>query len=119
MASVSGEGAATGTAPRAGINARDGDRRALARAVSAGLTVLLVLVMLVGLGWGAADTDVISALLARFGLAEASLRDLTIVWDIRAPRVLTGALVGAGLAVSGAILQGLFRNPLALSLIHI
>ncbi|MCZ4354081.1 iron ABC transporter permease [Roseovarius aestuarii] len=95
------------------MNARDGDRRALARAVSAGLTVLLVLVMLVGLGWGAADTDVISALLARFGLAEASLRDLTIVWDIRAPRVLTGALVGAGLAVSGAILQGLFRNPLA------
>lgn len=32
---------------------------------------------------------------------------------IRLPRVLMGMLVGAGLAVSGAALQGLFRNPLA------
>jgi iron complex transport system permease protein len=37
----------------------------------------------------------------------------TIVWDLRVPRVLTAMLVGAGLAVSGATLQGLIRNPLA------
>jgi iron complex transport system permease protein len=36
-----------------------------------------------------------------------------IVWLIRVPRVLIAALVGAGLSVAGAILQGLFRNPLA------
>jgi iron complex transport system permease protein len=33
--------------------------------------------------------------------------------QIRLPRVLTGLLVGAGLGVSGAAMQGLFRNPLA------
>lgn len=36
-----------------------------------------------------------------------------VIWQIRLPRVLTGAMVGAALAVSGAVLQGLFRNPLA------
>lgn len=36
-----------------------------------------------------------------------------IVWDVRFPRVVLAALVGAGLAVSGATLQALTRNPLA------
>ncbi|MDN4475307.1 iron chelate uptake ABC transporter family permease subunit [Demequina sp. SYSU T00192] len=36
-----------------------------------------------------------------------------IVWDIRAPRALTAALVGAGLASAGVVMQGLTRNPLA------
>jgi iron complex transport system permease protein len=36
-----------------------------------------------------------------------------IVWDIRLPRVLLAVLVGACLAVSGALLQGVTRNPLA------
>lgn len=36
-----------------------------------------------------------------------------ILWQVRLPRVLLGALVGAGLATAGAALQGLFRNPLA------
>jgi iron complex transport system permease protein len=39
--------------------------------------------------------------------------DQAIVWLIRLPRVLVGALVGAGLATAGAIMQSLFRNPLA------
>jgi len=37
----------------------------------------------------------------------------TIVRDVRLPRVLLGAMVGASLAMSGAILQGITRNPLA------
>ena len=37
----------------------------------------------------------------------------TIVMDLRLPRVLTGMVVGAGLAVAGAAFQGLLRNPLA------
>jgi iron complex transport system permease protein len=36
-----------------------------------------------------------------------------IVWQLRLPRVLAGALVGAALATSGALFQGLFRNPMA------
>ncbi|MDB2410351.1 iron ABC transporter permease [Pseudomonadales bacterium] len=37
----------------------------------------------------------------------------TIVADIRLPRTLLAWIVGAGLAISGAAMQGLFRNPLA------
>jgi iron complex transport system permease protein len=37
----------------------------------------------------------------------------TIVWLVRFPRVIVAATVGAGLAVAGAIMQSLFRNPLA------
>ncbi|WP_017540248.1 FecCD family ABC transporter permease [Nocardiopsis halophila] len=36
-----------------------------------------------------------------------------VVMELRMPRALTGALVGAGLGLSGAILQGVARNPLA------
>jgi len=36
-----------------------------------------------------------------------------IVWDVRLPRVLLAGLVGAGLAVTGAVLQSVTRNPLA------
>ncbi len=39
--------------------------------------------------------------------------DETIVMDIRLPRVLSAMLVGLGLAVAGAMFQGLLRNPLA------
>ncbi len=40
------------------------------------------------------------------------LRD-GIVWESRLPRVITAAAVGAGLAIAGAVMQGLTRNPLA------
>ncbi|WP_369802594.1 FecCD family ABC transporter permease [Sporosarcina sp. P1] len=36
-----------------------------------------------------------------------------IVWELRFPRVLVGMIVGVSLAVAGAILQGVMRNPLA------
>ncbi|ANP74229.1 putative F420-0 ABC transporter permease subunit [Cryobacterium arcticum] len=36
-----------------------------------------------------------------------------IVWQLRMPRVLTAAMVGAGLALSGAVMQSVTRNPLA------
>ena len=36
-----------------------------------------------------------------------------IVWNLRLPRALTGAMVGSNLAVAGAILQAVMRNPLA------
>ena len=36
-----------------------------------------------------------------------------VFWHIRAPRVLMGVLAGAALGLSGALIQGLFRNPLA------
>jgi iron complex transport system permease protein len=39
--------------------------------------------------------------------------DEVIIWILRVPRVVVAALVGAGLAMAGALMQGLFRNPLA------
>ncbi|MGQ9543035.1 MAG: FecCD family ABC transporter permease [Candidatus Bathyarchaeia archaeon] len=48
-----------------------------------------------------------------FGVSGLDERDLIIVTEIRLPRVLACALVGSGLALSGAILQGIFRNPMA------
>ncbi len=36
-----------------------------------------------------------------------------VIWQLRAPRAVAGFGVGAGLALSGALLQGLLRNPLA------
>lgn len=35
-----------------------------------------------------------------------------IIWDIRLPRVLTASMIGAALSISGAVFQGIFRNPL-------
>jgi len=37
----------------------------------------------------------------------------TIVWELRLPRVVTGMVVGAGLACAGTVFQALLRNPLA------
>ncbi|WP_339692264.1 iron ABC transporter permease [Celeribacter baekdonensis] len=91
-----------------------GDRQMRALALRMALGLSLLLVMLLSLGWGAASgIDVPGALAAKAGIGTASLRDMAIVWDIRMPRMVTGALVGAALAVSGTVMQGLFRNPLA------
>ena len=40
-------------------------------------------------------------------------RDQLVLWSIRIPRIAAAAIVGSLLATSGAIMQGLFRNPLA------
>ncbi|WP_245948214.1 FecCD family ABC transporter permease [Paenibacillus sambharensis] len=39
--------------------------------------------------------------------------DRRLIFSLRLPRILVAAMVGAGLAVAGAIMQGIFRNPLA------
>ncbi len=50
---------------------------------------------------------------AGFPVAEPEFTIDAVVWNIRMPRVLMGGVVGAGLAVTGAVLQGMYRNPLA------
>src|SRR5574338_726262 len=47
------------------------------------------------------------------GLRDGSSEAAPIIRQLRLPRVLLGFLVGGGLAVSGAVLQALVRNPLA------
>lgn len=46
-------------------------------------------------------------------LAEEGSQTTFLLWSIRLPRVFLGLGIGAGLAISGAVLQLIFRNPLA------
>ena len=59
--------------------------------------------------------DVWQSVLSRLGIGSVSLPELldSVVWELRLPRVLTAACVGAGLALSGAVMQGITRNALA------
>ena len=47
------------------------------------------------------------------GSAGLGLADAAVLWELRAPRVVLAALVGGALGLSGAVLQGALRNPLA------
>jgi iron complex transport system permease protein len=64
---------------------------------------------------GLAVGDVARAVLAHLGIGSNPLGPLDdgIVWQLRLPRVLTAAAVGAGLALVGAIMQALTANQLA------
>lgn len=83
------------------------------------LTIVLILVSIASLAIGAAAvpaTDVPGILLQAVGFplsGEYSPTAVAVIETIRLPRVLMGIAVGACLAVCGAALQGLFRNPLA------
>lgn len=77
------------------------------------LCVLLVAACLLSLMYGASGISLWSVLSDLLAGRELSLRDRVVLFDIRLPRMAMGVLVGAALAVSGAVMQGLFRNPLA------
>ncbi|MFI1331928.1 FecCD family ABC transporter permease [Streptomyces sp. NPDC020845] len=59
--------------------------------------------------------DVWASVAAHLGVGESTLTPLRdgIVWNLRMPRTLLAAVCGAGLAVCGAVMQSLLRNPLA------
>lgn len=58
--------------------------------------------------------EVLDGALGSLGVKDGvDARVVSVVGTIRAPRVLLGALVGAGLASAGVAMQALFRNPLA------
>lgn len=90
-----------------------GDRRHLGRALCGWLIVLLAVLALLSLGHGASGVSTPAVLSDWLAGREIAATDRVVLFDIRLPRLLTGILVGAALAVSGAIMQGLFRNPLA------
>ena len=83
------------------------------------LGALLLVSCVVSLGFGPArvPVDVVWHILLNklFGIGDKnwSAGQEHIVWLIRVPRMLLGALVGAGLALIGAVLQAVTRNPLA------
>jgi iron complex transport system permease protein len=59
--------------------------------------------------WGVVLDRLFPGLIA----ADWSVGRASIVWDIRLPRIILAALVGAGLGMVGAALQAVTRNPLA------
>lgn len=86
------------------------------------LLLLLLVALVLGLGLGAVavgPTEIAGILASRLPVVGGLVpRDWpasheTIVLYIRLPRVVLGALVGAGLALAGLTFQGLFRNPMA------
>ncbi|MBU3028911.1 FecCD family ABC transporter permease [Paracoccus marinaquae] len=90
-----------------------GDRRHLGRALAAWLTLLLLAVSVLSLGSGASGVSAAAVLTDWAAGRDLAEIDRVVLFDIRLPRLLSGVLVGAALAVSGAVMQGLFRNPLA------
>ena len=84
-----------------------------------GASTVLVVALLVGVMIGPAGPSwwrVPLALIDHLPLVRVdsglSATDWAIVWQIRAPRVVLAALVGATLSIAGASYQGVFRNPL-------
>jgi iron complex transport system permease protein len=85
--------------------------------VLAGLAMLACFVALASVATGAVPIPAGRAVAilwqGRKNLDPALLRDAAILFDIRLPRTCLALAIGAMLGVSGALLQGLFRNPLA------
>ena len=79
----------------------------------AAAAILGVTVGPVRIGAGAALTELADRLLPWDLSSGLSDQEAAIVWQLRAPRVVLGALVGAMLATAGGAYQGVFRNPLA------
>lgn len=82
------------------------------------LTLALMASVSVAVTLGPADIrfdEVWASIASHLGLGTSPLPLLRdgIVWELRLPRVLTAAAVGAGLAIAGAVMQAITRNPLA------
>ncbi|MDO8290501.1 MAG: iron ABC transporter permease [Parvibaculum sp.] len=80
--------------------------------VLAGLAVLLGLTFVLALAVGAMPIPLREVIAILFGF-DADSQSQAIILGLRLPRAVLAILVGAGLGLSGAALQGLFRNPLA------
>jgi iron complex transport system permease protein len=87
-------------------------RRLPGPTLSLALAALLLVVAVLSLTTGAAGLG-LGDLFAGLWGEGLSPRDQIVLFDIRLPRLGLGMAVGASLAVSGVLLQGLFRNPLA------
>ena len=104
-------------APAATMVEALGERRRKGRNVIAASALLLAAMAVLSLSVGATGISldalprVITDLMTGNGVDTA--RERLILFDIRLPRTLLAMFVGTALAVSGAMMQGLFRNPLA------
>lgn len=85
------------------------------------LLAMLIAACLISVSWGQVAVpaaDVLRIVGGHVLQAPAWLQGIeqaqeAVIWHIRIPRLLVGILTGAALAMSGAVMQGLFSNPLA------
>ncbi|GGV78384.1 ABC transporter permease [Streptomyces gelaticus] len=93
-------------------------RRSSSFALTAGLLAALLVCCLLSAGLGAYHIslgDVLASVQHRLGLGGAALDRVgeSVLWNVRLPRVVLALLVGASLGCAGALMQGVFGNPLA------
>lgn len=112
---MSSSGITLGTAQAVPVDARQARARRIVAALGGALG--LAFVVAVGVGAVAIRPDETFGILAKqVGLVDAAAidpRQEAVLLSIRLPRALLAIVVGAGLAISGAAMQGLLRNPLA------
>ncbi|MEV6482745.1 iron ABC transporter permease [Streptomyces sp. NPDC051576] len=93
-------------------------KRGAAWMLSLGLVVALLVLVPVAAGLGAYPIptgDVLSSVQHRLGLGGGALDRVpeSVLWNVRFPRIVLALLVGASLGCAGALMQGVFGNPLA------
>ncbi len=92
-------------------------RRIALTALVTALALVAVLVLSAAVGqFPLSPEQILASLLRRAGLASADPSQAFAdgaLWNVRLPRLVLGALVGAALGVAGALMQGVFGNPLA------
>ncbi|MEW2497729.1 iron ABC transporter permease [Streptomyces nodosus] len=105
-------------AAEAGPSAPPRHRNATARLLIGGLVLALLVLVPVAAGTGAYPVpvgDVLATVQHHLGLGGSSLDRVTesVLWNVRFPRIVLALLVGASLGCAGALMQGVFGNPLA------
>ena len=91
------------------------------RAALLGLVILLLCVTALSLTFGQIPVPVKNTLavvchqigLPCFTESDFTQEQMAVIWFIRMPRMVVGVLVGGALGMSGAVMQGIFSNPLA------
>lgn len=89
-----------------------------ATVLTCAMAAVLLVLCVVSAGTGAYDIpagDVIGSAAHRLGLGGSRLDRVaeSVLWDVRLPRITLALLVGASLGCAGALMQGVFGNPLA------
>lgn len=80
--------------------------------IIAGGILFLIFAFVLSISLGAADINVSTIWNALFHF-DASVTQHQIIWELRFPRIIGAAMVGAAFSVAGALMQGMTRNPLA------
>ncbi|QTA82617.1 putative ABC transporter, permease protein [Desulfonema limicola] len=81
--------------------------------VSGFLLFILIFAVILGLSLGSSQNNMKDILYFLMGDHEKNPMLTSIIWQIRFPRVILAAVVGASLSLGGLVFQALLRNPLA------